>query len=197
MRLAQRRDNGVLPLRREDGLEPELGDALFPSGLSDVGRRARAAEERPRPLGVPGASLVEADLPRTGGEERLAHRVERLARDEDNELPVHAASASSIARSVASSRATPEAPALSRSWSGRDAPTIGEATFGSRRIHASDSCATESPRPSAIGRRRWTRSRTWSGESCIHSGRAEARVPSRAVARGAYFPVSTPCASVE
>ena len=89
MRVAQRRDDGVLPLRREDRLEPELGDALLPPRLPDRRRRARAAAERARALGVPGAALVVADPPRAGGEERVAHRVERFARHEDDELAVH------------------------------------------------------------------------------------------------------------
>jgi hypothetical protein len=86
---------------------------------------------------------------------------------------------------------------LSRSCSGRDEPTIALATFGSRRIQASASCAVVMPRPSAIGLRRCTRSSTSSSKYSIHSGRADARVPSEAASPGAYFPLSTPCASGE
>jgi len=55
---------------------------------------------------------------------------------------------------VSSSRSISAAAAFSRTCSGRDAPTIAAATFASRRIHASASCAIVSPSRSAIGRRR-------------------------------------------
>src|SRR5437764_15202539 len=78
-----------VPVRREDGLEPQLGDALLPAGPSHRGVGALTAEERPRPLGVPRAALVVADPPRPGVEERPANGVEGLAGHEDDEFPVH------------------------------------------------------------------------------------------------------------
>src|SRR5205085_7771147 len=82
----------VVARRREDGLEPELGDALLPPGLADRRRRAFAAEEGAGARRVPGAARVVADPPGAGLEERVADGVERLLRHEDDELsllPVH------------------------------------------------------------------------------------------------------------
>ena len=55
---------------------------------------------------------------------------------------------------------TPEAAAFSSSCSGREAPTIAEATFGSRSTQASASWASESPASAATGRSRSTASKT-------------------------------------
>src|SRR5262249_37239891 len=116
-----------------------------------------AAEERACSLRVPRAALVGADPSGAGFEQCGPHGIERLARDEHDQLPVHArdlytgSSAPSTARTVSSSSSTPAAAALSRICSGREEPTIALATLGSRRIQASASCAVVIPRPSAIG----------------------------------------------
>src|SRR6476659_3963969 len=128
MRLAKRRDDSVLPLGRKDSLE-----AVLAPRLADGGRRTLAAEERSRALRVPRAPLVVPGPPRAGGKQRLAQRVERLTRHEDDELAGHDASASLIACSVASSSSTPDAAALSRNCSGFEAPMIAAATFCSPR----------------------------------------------------------------
>src|SRR5207244_11339309 len=79
----------VLPVGGEDRLEPQLGDALLPPCLPHVRIGAGAAEERARAGRVPRAALVVADPARAGREERLTQRIQRFARDEDDELPVH------------------------------------------------------------------------------------------------------------
>src|SRR5260221_1666840 len=89
MGLAERRDDGGLPFRRKHRLERELGDALLAARLPDRGRRAFAAEERARALGVPGAALVTTDTPCAGFEQRSAHGIECLAGYENDELAVH------------------------------------------------------------------------------------------------------------
>src|SRR2546423_10332012 len=86
MGAAQGRDHLVVARRREDRLEPELRDTLFPARLTDRWRSALAAEERAGARGVPGAALVVADPPGAGLEERVADGVERLLRHEDDEL---------------------------------------------------------------------------------------------------------------
>ena len=88
MRSAERGENGVLAFLGEHGLEPQLGDALLPPPLADRGRGVGAALEGACPLGVPGAALVVADSAGPRSEERIANDVERLARDEDDELAV-------------------------------------------------------------------------------------------------------------
>src|SRR5581483_5301876 len=82
----------------------------------------------------------------------------------------------SISATVAASSATPDAPALSSTCSGRVAPMIAAATFSSRSTQASASCARVRPSPSAIGLSCWTRSRrtssrlrsmNWFIRSCV------------------------------
>src|SRR3954454_197107 len=84
VRAAQRGDHLVVPVGREDRLEPQLGDALLPPRLADRRIGALAAAERSRPGGVPRAALVLADPSRAGLEEGFTNRIERLARDENN-----------------------------------------------------------------------------------------------------------------
>ena len=88
MRRSQCRDHVCLPLFREDGLEPQLGDTLLAPGFPDRRARSLPAEKRARPLRVPGAMLVLADAPGTRLEEGAADSVERLTRNEDDELAV-------------------------------------------------------------------------------------------------------------
>ena len=54
--------------------------------LADRGVRPLAAEERARPRRVPGAARVVADPSGARGEDGLPRRVERLARDEPDQL---------------------------------------------------------------------------------------------------------------
>jgi len=87
MRRSQRGDHVCLALFREDRLEAQLGNTLLAPGFPD--RRTRSpAEKRARPLRVPRAMLVLADAPGTRFEECAADSVERLTRNEDDELAV-------------------------------------------------------------------------------------------------------------
>ena len=88
MRRSQCRDHVCLPLFREDRLEPQLSDTLLAPRFPDRRARSLPAEKRARPLRVPGAMLVLADAPGTRLEEGAADGVERLARNEDDELAV-------------------------------------------------------------------------------------------------------------
>ena len=88
MRRSQCRDHVVLPLLREDRLEPQLSDTLLAPGFPDRRARSLPAEKRARPLRVPRAMLVLADAPGTRLEEGAADSVERLTRNEDDELAV-------------------------------------------------------------------------------------------------------------
>ena len=88
MRRSQCRDYICLPLFREDRLEPQLGNTLLAPGFPDRRARSLPAEKRARPLRVPRAMLVLADAPGTRVEEGAADGVERLARNEDDELAV-------------------------------------------------------------------------------------------------------------
>src|SRR5919201_588495 len=89
MRAAQGRNDLVVSLLRKDRFQPEFRYTLLPPPLADARRGALAAEERPRPLGVPGAALVVADAAGADRKERVADCFQRLAGDEDDELPVH------------------------------------------------------------------------------------------------------------
>src|SRR2546423_12636989 len=89
MRGAQRGHGLVVPLDREARLEPQLWDALLHAALAHGGLRFLGAEERARPFGVPRAALVGADPAGADREQRVADLVERLERDEHDELPVH------------------------------------------------------------------------------------------------------------
>jgi len=87
MRRSQRGDHVCLALFREDRLEAQLGNTLLAPGFPD--RRTRSpAEKRARPLRVPRAMLVLADAPGTRFEECAADSVERLTRNEDDELAI-------------------------------------------------------------------------------------------------------------
>src|SRR5205085_7196211 len=86
--VVESRDHLVVARGREDRLEPELRHALLAAGLADRRRGAFPAEEGAGPLRVPGAALVVADPAGSGLEERRAHPVERLGRNEDDELPL-------------------------------------------------------------------------------------------------------------
>ena len=88
MRRSQCRDHVCLQLFRENRLEPQLGDTLFAPGFADRRARSLSPEERSRPLRVPGAMLVLADAPGTSLEEGATNSVERLTRNEDDELAV-------------------------------------------------------------------------------------------------------------
>ena len=80
---------------------------------------------------------------------------------------------------------------------GRLAPTIAEATFGSRSTQASASWAIVRPACSATGRRRWTASSTG---GCTRRSMKPlmlslaARESDGGGSPGRYLPVSTPCA---
>ena len=87
---------------------------------------------------------------------------------------------------------------MSSTCCGRDAPTIADATFGSRSTHASASCAIVIPSSSAIGCSRWIRSSSVSSRKrSIQMPIASEviRLPSGGGCPGRYFPVSAPCAS--
>src|SRR5438874_7982492 len=90
MRLAQRSDHLVVPLRRIDRLESQLRYTLLAPGLPHARLRARTAEERPRPFRVPRTVLVIADPACAGAEQSLPDRVERFPRNEDDKLALHA-----------------------------------------------------------------------------------------------------------
>jgi hypothetical protein len=82
-------DHLALELFGEDRFEPKLGDALLAARPADRRRRFLAGKEGSRSGGVPGAMGVVPDLARTGIEQRRSHSVERLARHEDDQLPIH------------------------------------------------------------------------------------------------------------
>src|SRR5262249_31634899 len=84
VRLAHRRPDPGLALLRVDGLEPKLGHPLLTARLPDARLGPLAAEERAGALGEPRAALVVADAAGAGFEERLANRIERLTRHEDD-----------------------------------------------------------------------------------------------------------------
>ena len=88
----ERGDDVVVAFGRKDGLEPQLGHALLAPHLADrgmsPGKRTKCACTRR----VPGAALVLADAPGARVEERVAHGVEGLGRDEDDELASQAQS---------------------------------------------------------------------------------------------------------
>ena len=65
-------------------------------------------------------------------------------------------SASSIASSVSAESSTPDAAAFACTCSGREAPTMAEASSSRRSTHASASSVIVRPAPSAIGRTRST-----------------------------------------
>src|SRR5262245_61162608 len=91
MGAAQRSENLVLTVGGEDGLEPQLEDALLAARFADRWVGPLPAQERPCPDGVPGAALVLADPAGAGVEQGVAYGLQRLARDEDDELaPFHA-----------------------------------------------------------------------------------------------------------
>jgi hypothetical protein len=86
MGVPQGRDDVFAPLLGEDRLEPKLVDALLPPTLTDGRAGFPAREERARSSCVPRAALVIADPPRAGGEQGVPHVVQRLARNEHDEL---------------------------------------------------------------------------------------------------------------
>src|SRR5947207_3290565 len=89
MRRSECRDDLLLELGRIHRLEPILGHALLATATPDGWVRAFPAEERPRPGRVPRAALVLADPAGTGFEHRRPHRIQRLLRNEHDELAVH------------------------------------------------------------------------------------------------------------
>ena len=88
MRTPERRDDLVLPLGRKDGLEAQFRHTLLAAGFSRRRFRALSTEECSRALRVPGTAFVVADPTCARFEERVSDGVERLAWDEDDELPV-------------------------------------------------------------------------------------------------------------
>jgi hypothetical protein len=98
MRAAESGHHLVLPFFGEDGLEAELRNALLPPTPADRRSRSFPAEESARAHRVPRAALVVAHAPCAGDEDGGAHGVERLARDEDDELAVQTYSLSIWAR---------------------------------------------------------------------------------------------------
>src|SRR4029453_8607747 len=104
----------------------------------------------------------------------------------------------STAVSTSSSRVRPAAAQFSSICSGRVAPTIAEATFGSRSTHARASCAIDRPASAATTRRRSTASSTssvrkWPTNMPIL--RLAARLSGGRASPLRYLPVSTPWAS--
>src|SRR3954465_15542519 len=100
-------------------------------------RPARRSREEPRPLVVSRTLGLEADdlavelrgaLNVVDDQHELGEAGRETARAP---RPTTWATASSIARTVASSSEIPDAPAFSSTCSGRDAPTIAAATFSS------------------------------------------------------------------
>src|SRR5581483_9506476 len=82
----QRGEDVREPLGGHDRLDAQLGDALLAAGPAERRARPLPAEEGARPGRVPGAALVRADPPRTGREDGVPGGVERLLRDEPDEL---------------------------------------------------------------------------------------------------------------
>src|SRR5438270_12679712 len=75
-----------------DSLDAELGDAFLAAWLADRRARAGTPEKRPGSGRVPGAPFVLADPAGAGAEDGVASPLERLARDEPDELvspPTH------------------------------------------------------------------------------------------------------------
>src|SRR3954468_14162248 len=119
-------------------------------------RPVRGSREEPRPLVVGRALGLEADdfAVEVRGALNVVDDQHELGEARRETARAHrtttSANASSIACSVVSSSEIPEAPAFSSTCSGREAPTIADATFSSRSTQASASCAMVTPRPSAI-----------------------------------------------
>ena len=88
MRLPQGGNDLVLPVLWEDRLEPQLGNSLLTPGFTDRRARSLPTKKGARPLRVPGAVLVLTDASGTRLEERVSDGVERLTRNEDDELAV-------------------------------------------------------------------------------------------------------------
>jgi hypothetical protein len=88
MRPTQCCDHFLLPFLWKDRFEPQLRDTLLAPGLAARRGRSLAADESPRSLRVPRAVLVLADASGPRLEKGIAHRVESLARNEDDELAV-------------------------------------------------------------------------------------------------------------
>jgi 1-acyl-sn-glycerol-3-phosphate acyltransferase len=88
MGFAERLDDLRFALGRVDRFQAKLGHTLLAAGLADRWRSALAAQKRSRSFRVPGAALVVAGAARPGSEDRVAHGIQRLGGDEDDELPV-------------------------------------------------------------------------------------------------------------
>src|SRR3954453_18615979 len=174
----------------------------------------RAGERAGRGAVDPADTRPELALAQALEEPELhQHAVDRAAGEDDRHVFLHApslgqdaapsyrtlpSSTSSIRCSVVSSSSTPDAPALSSTCSGRLAPTIAEATFGSCSTQASASCAGVSPSSSAIRSSCCTRSRSvWSLAESMNAFICSevARLSAGGGPPGLYLPVRTPCAS--
>src|SRR5439155_135353 len=104
----QGRNHPAEALGRHDRLDAQLVHAFLVADLTDRRIGALAREERPGSGGVPRAALVPADPAAARDEDRVARLVERLARDEPDELVrrhrcTTDLAAASISASVASS----------------------------------------------------------------------------------------------
>jgi hypothetical protein len=86
MRLLERLEDGGESILGHDGLDAKLGDALLATRLAEGRIRRLAAAERASPRRVPRAALVVADAAGSGLEDGVAGGLERLARNEPDEL---------------------------------------------------------------------------------------------------------------
>jgi len=100
MRAAEGSNDVVVSVLREDGFEAQLRHTLLAPALADRRVGALAGEEGPRSFRVPRAALVGSDPPGADCEERVTDRIERLGRDEDDELSVHDAQNSDVERVI-------------------------------------------------------------------------------------------------
>jgi 2-methylisocitrate lyase-like PEP mutase family enzyme len=90
MCFTQRGHHFARPLRRHDCLDAILGDELLASPLADRRFRFDSTEEAPLPTRVPGAPLIVTDVSGASGKDGIARTLQRLLRDEPDELVPHA-----------------------------------------------------------------------------------------------------------
>jgi hypothetical protein len=86
MRCEQRGDDRLDAVAWNDGLDAQLRRPLLLARRADGRLDPFAAQERACSSRVPGAALIVADPARSGGEDGVARRVQRLLRHEPDEL---------------------------------------------------------------------------------------------------------------
>ena len=134
-----------------------LGSSSCSSLTSDVRRGAHTYRRGRRGTGRHYAASACSTFRYRGAHSRCPSRQHAVLSRARTTTP---ASASSIAASVAASRRDARGGRVLVELLGPRAPTIAEATFGSRSTHARASWASVRPAAAAIGRRRSTAART-------------------------------------